>query len=402
MKTSNLIRSTLAATALSLGLSGCLALDEQGAQEDRLTTAQFSEAGWWILNETGSFVFGEAFGLVFPSDDAVDLSDETLEKIAGLIEQGVRDEWFIQYDSNSKTIYDLADEYYRSSCIDDPRCDDRFVTDHYNEAKGIADDALALLNSYNNSSYRDRRLQVAQHIQNIAAIRLAFLEEIYQLHMIDDNPTDDLLAERSNICEKADDYHTLIGDVADQFEDTFSQPFMKQVSQRNNPGGVILPGSVDREYKGCISGPGDDRCGTLIRNYHQSSTGTITWSGASEQDLLDEAMDLRDDLRTEILGQSYGDVRSELLRIASCDGIPLPQGAVVTFAKVTGDGPQNCPAGYRLASRDDVQANQGQARAQLGNWDIARLTDGWALRGSGYGYDFKQETGGLGHSLCVQ
>lgn len=71
------------------------------------------------------------------------------------------------------------------------------------------------------------------------------------------------------------------------------------------------------------------------------------------------------------------------------------------FTKVTGDGAGNCPSGTYLASRGDVSANRTLAQGQLNTWDIARLTEGWALRGSGYGHDFKLETVTLGHTLCA-
>lgn len=353
MKTTYFTRAAIAAAALSLSLSGCLSLNEQSEGEAEISSQQYTDAGLWVLNEVGSFVFGEAFGLLIPSDDAVDLSDETLEKIAQIVNQSVRSEWFIQYDSQSKTIYDLADEYYRSDCTNDPRCDDRFIEDHIDEADRIAYNALLLLNSYDNPSYREQRLQVAQHIQNIAPIRLAFLQEIYQLHAIDDNPADDLLHERWNICDNADEYDDLLADMEQQFEDSFSQPYMKKVSQRNNPGGVILPGSVDREYKGCFSGMGREICGDKIRDYHQASTGIVTWSGESEQALLDEAAALRQDTREEIFGSNLAAVRSEMQRIAACE-VALAPGTL--FLDEAG-APQSCmdapDVNFNLLSNSD-------------------------------------------------
>ena len=73
-----------------------------------------------------------------------------------------------------------------------------------------------------------------------------------------------------------------------------------------------------------------------------------------------------------------------------------------TFVKATGDGEAFCPVNHHIASKQDVEQNQDAARTQLQTWDIARLANGWALRGSGYGFDFTFETVTLGHTLCIE
>jgi hypothetical protein len=73
-----------------------------------------------------------------------------------------------------------------------------------------------------------------------------------------------------------------------------------------------------------------------------------------------------------------------------------PTGAVT---KVVGD--TACPSGYSLAAPDEVLANRAEACSTLDTWDIARLSDGASISGSGYGCKVRRrDTRDLGHAVC--
>jgi hypothetical protein len=81
-------------------------------------------------------------------------------------------------------------------------------------------------------------------------------------------------------------------------------------------------------------------------------------------------------------------------------GLTVPVSAA-DFSKHEGNG--TCGEGMRLAQVWEVKKDIDSACGALAEWDIARLSDGGALGGSGYKcevVDKKDDT--LGHSLCIK
>ncbi|TSC32763.1 hypothetical protein [Corallococcus sp. Z5C101001] len=66
-------------------------------------------------------------------------------------------------------------------------------------------------------------------------------------------------------------------------------------------------------------------------------------------------------------------------------------------------GDTACPSGYTLASPEEARANSSAICAQMGTWDIARLANGGAIDGPGYGCGVRTfDARGLGNSICKQ
>ena len=99
-----------------------------------------------------------------------------------------------------------------------------------------------------------------------------------------------------------------------------------------------------------------------------------------------------------MVAATYSNGQNGPFTISSSHGVVSP--APTSVVNVSGDGAQFCPDGSTLATRADVTSNRSAAEATMGTWDIVRLADGWAFRGSGYGYDFKIESG-TGATMCA-
>ena len=60
------------------------------------------------------------------------------------------------------------------------------------------------------------------------------------------------------------------------------------------------------------------------------------------------------------------------------------------------------PPGWRLATKLEVEHFKPTVEALLGEWSITALQDGWAIKGSGYGYTITKYSGSLGSKIIIK
>lgn len=63
------------------------------------------------------------------------------------------------------------------------------------------------------------------------------------------------------------------------------------------------------------------------------------------------------------------------------------------FKRVELNRDQRPPSGWRWASRDDVLQHESAARREFGEWTVCTLSDGWKVKGPGYGFTIEKDLG---------
>ena len=73
----------------------------------------------------------------------------------------------------------------------------------------------------------------------------------------------------------------------------------------------------------------------------------------------------------------------------------------ITASSVFRVSGETCPSGSTLVTYEEAMAYRNTLSQKLGSWDIARLSDGGSMTGSGYSSEIRQnDPRGMGHALC--
>jgi hypothetical protein len=265
-----------------------------------------------LLDMTGSYIVNQVFSFTNPPN-AVELSDDALEKIQDIVRQEVRAIWASHYKARSQTVLDLAGAYTRH-CVKD--CDQSKM----NETMYIFRESMALINFFTESEYYTQPLLFAQHIQNMAAAHLAFATEKVKLEEI--NPkvvASEVEESKRYVSEKALKYLELLISLDTQFDTYIGELYSD----------VFIVGTDLREWAGCYIGPNGRVCGNLRR--YQNGDDRY---GATETELLREAAYLltadkretRQIRRREILGDHFDENLRDIAKLVASDECGLQPG----------------------------------------------------------------------------
>lgn len=324
--------TTISVMGAMLSLSACTEQDEARDRDieesDRAAPVMMAAAAKVFAGAAAKFGIGQAFEFIFSSNSSVDLSEESLQKIADIVDTSLATARFDEYEALTQALFTASVEYNRPNC-DDPAPNDETACNDIEDTFGdkvdpILEDSNKLWNLLTNSSRNTDpiRLFYAQAIQMVAGIRLAFLAERRNIDQL--TGVEQSTESGKNVCARAREYYPILQDLEyrwNDYFDEFTPVYHKEVHM-----GIWL-GGILRRFVGCFTTPsGEEICGTIERECNTMESQCYPTS----TDHLEEAKALKaqrqeEDWRIIMGGDNYYDNLDEVAEvIQQCDNAPPP------------------------------------------------------------------------------
>ncbi|MEP7119758.1 MAG: hypothetical protein ABJE95_02565 [Byssovorax sp.] len=243
--------------AMAIGATGCMVDadgstdDAVGAREDAASSPNLVVDAIAILGQLGSASSGlksalSLAGVLTGKGQYAQLSNDTVQSIAAAVNQQVIQDFIDRDQADAVAVLNLVSQYNRPACgaAPLPACNKPNLNGYKNQANAINNLAETVYQQL--IKYGDNRMQVAQHIQTIGAVRVRFTQELAEI---------DRFLNNSNTTGVSQNSKNVAIELVAQMN-SLEQVYDKWLDGQYNAGiGRVFLNNYHVDWRACVTGP---------------------------------------------------------------------------------------------------------------------------------------------------
>ncbi len=301
--------SVIGLSLLGLAAGGCSTEGKSGgSQVETPPEAPYLNAsdgktlasiGHQLAARAGSAAVGSIHQWALPQGASIaTLSDLAADTASLLVPSAVPDPFYERNRADLHVLIDALDSYSRQSCegpaaASQPDCSVESLEQKWRQVSALHDTSQQLYGRFHKDSLAGTDgLLYAQHVQLLAAARLALLNEMHTLDVLRGVAPSVVAASRTLQCNEAERHRLHLGELQRTYDGViasmFSDAYVVELPE-DYCNDTPEPCPVGVGYKACFSGPDGEACGPAVGVLDQGQ-----WAALTDQDLLTQATTLRD------------------------------------------------------------------------------------------------------------